>query len=77
MAATRCSCVVAAGGAVDMQMKTTNRDEQDISIIMRYTGWSRQTAINAIRQYKAYNPDWNADYVKMYLVQRKAGLTER
>jgi len=71
---------------MNMQMKTTNRDEQDISIIMRYTGWSRQTAINAIRQYKAYNPDWNADYVKVYLAQPLikvylaqplAGLTER
>jgi len=49
------------------EMTIAPSNEQDIIIVMRYTGWSRETAINAIRQYRAYDPDWNADYIKVYL----------
>jgi len=39
----------------------------DMQIVMQYTGWSREIAVCAIRQWKRYDHEWNAKYILMYL----------
>ena len=39
----------------------------DLEIIMRYTGWERETAQCAVNQWRKQQPDWNAQYVLVYL----------
>lgn len=38
---------------------------------MRYTGWNRQAAANAVRQYQSFNPKWNASYISPYLIPKE------
>jgi len=39
---------------------------QDIAIVMRYTGWSYQISASAIEQWRHTDPYWNAQYILRY-----------
>ena len=43
----------------------------ELEIVMAYTGWSAAIATAAIKQWKQYNPDWNAYYILEYLEEVK------
>jgi len=43
------------------------RVDEDLALVMRYTGWSREIAEAAIRQWKEQDPDWSAEYIAEYL----------
>lgn len=40
---------------------------RDLQRVMAYTGWNRQTAQNAIDQWRQYDPAWNSDHIELYL----------
>ena len=39
----------------------------DLEIIMKHTGWDRETAQSATDQWRKQQPDWDAQYVLVYL----------
>ncbi len=51
----------------ERDIKLEVNDSSDLEIVMRYTGWSKVMAQCAINQWKRYDPEWNAQYIKAYL----------
>ena len=48
----------------------------ELEIVMAYTGWSTAIATAAIKQWKQYDPDWNAYYILEYLEEVKGNDQE-
>jgi hypothetical protein len=45
--------------------------EEEFRLVMAYTGWNRETAGNAIRQWKRGDPHWSAEGIRVYFKRRR------
>ena len=40
--------------------------EEELQLVMWYTGWSKGVAMAAIRQWKEFDISWNGAYIARY-----------
>lgn len=48
-----------------------------VLIVMAYTGWSRETAVAAVAQWRWLDPAWDAGYILGYLSPRERAWVEQ